>query len=153
MGRTAVKNIMRKIRGMVGTGLTWAAAWIGLGAGLGAIAGFPLGSLFRLALSNSIGGFVAGASFALILSVAERKKTLNELSLKRVALWGAVGGLVVTSIPLAFGTPVAYLLGPLLINGGIGAGLASGSVIMARRADRRRLDPGLDPAVLSLGGE
>jgi len=148
-----MKRLLRKIRGIVGTGLTWAGAWIGLGAVLGVVAGFPLTSVFRLALSNSIGGFIAGASFALILSVAERKRTLDDLSLRRVALWGAVGGVVVTSIPLLFGTPLAFLLGPLLINGGIGASLASGSVVMARRADRKRLDSGLDPAMLSLGGE
>jgi len=148
-----MKRILRKIRGIIGNGLTWAAAWIGLGAGLGALAGFPLGSLFRLALSNSVGGFIAGASFALILSVAERKRTLEDLSLKRVALWGAIGGLVVTCIPLAFGAPLAFLMGPLVINGGIGAALASGSVAMAKRADRRRLDPGVESGVLSLEGD
>jgi len=145
-----MKRILRKIRGMIGTGLTWAAAWIGLGAVLGALAGFPMGSLFRLALSNSVGGFIAGASFALILSVAERRRTLEDLSLRRVALWGAIGGLVVTSIPLAFGAPLAFLMGPLVINGGIGAALASGSVVMAKRADRRRLDPGPEGGLLSL---
>ena len=145
-----MERILRRIRGIIGTGLTWAAAWIGLGAGLGALAGFPLGSLFRLALSNSVGGFIAGASFALILSLAERKRTLEDLSLKRVAMWGAVGGLVVTSIPLAFGAPLAFLMGPLVINGGIGAALASGSVAMAKRADRRRLDPGVEAGLLSL---
>jgi hypothetical protein len=146
-------RLLRRIRGIVGTGLTWAAAWIGLGGLLGAVAGFPLASLLRLALSNSIGGFIAGASFAVILSVAERKHTLADLSLKRVALWGAAGGILVTSIPLAFGAPLAFFLGPLVINGGVGAVLASGSVAMAKRADRRRLVPGAEDSLLSLEGD
>jgi len=147
-----MNQLLRRIRGIIGTGLTWAAAWIGLGAGLGALAGFPLTYLVRIALSNSVGGFIAGAAFATILSIAERKRTLGDLSLKRVALWGAAGGLLVTSIPLAFGAPVAFLLAPLLINGGIGATLATGSVVMARRADQRRLDPGAADSLLGMGG-
>jgi hypothetical protein len=144
-------GFLRRIRGIIGTGLTWAAAWIGLGAGLGALAGYPLTHLVRIALSNSVGGFIAGASFAVILSVAERRRTLRDLSLKRVALWGAIGGFLVTSIPLAFGAPVAFLLGPLVINGFIGAGLAAGSVAMARRSEERRLTPGAADPLLGMG--
>ena len=146
-------KLLRRARGIIGTGLTWAAAWIGLGGLLGAAIGFPLSSVFRMALSNSVGGFIAGASFAVILSIAERKHTLADLSLKRVALWGAAGGAMVTSIPLVFGAPLAFLLGPVIINGGVGAVLASGSVAMAKRADRRRLVPGLDESLLTLEGE
>jgi len=147
-----MNQLLRRIRGIIGTGLTWAAAWIGLGAGLGALAGFPLTYLVRIALTNSVGGFIAGTAFATILSIAERKRTLGDLSLKRVALWGAAGGVLVTSMPLAFGAPVAFLLGPLLINGGIGATLATGSVVMARRADQRRLDPGATDSLLGIEG-
>lgn len=148
-----MKRLLRRIRGIIGTGLTWAAAWIGLGAGIGALAGYPLTYLVRIALSNSVGGFIAGSAFAVILSIAERKRTLADLSLKRVALWGAAGGLLVTSIPLAFGAPVAFLLGPLVINGGIGAGLATGSVFLARRDDSRRPPLGSPESRLRLEGE
>lgn len=135
-------RFLRRLRGIIGTGLTWAAAWIGLGAGLGALAGFPLTFLARIALTNSIGGFLAGATFAVILSIAERNRSLSDLSLKRVAGWGGVGGGLLSLIPMAFGMPLAYLLGPIVINGSIGAGLAVGSVILARRADARELTPG-----------
>ena len=147
-----MNRFLRRMRGIIGTGLTWAAAWIGLGAGIGALAGFPLTYLVRIALSNSIGGFIAGASFAVILSIAERRHTLDDLSLRRVALWGAAGGVLVTSIPLAFGAPLAFLLGPLVINGGIGAGLATGSVVMARRAEGRRFLAGPGEVPIKLGG-
>ena len=146
-----MNGFLRRIRGIIGTGLTWAAAWIGMGAALGALAGYPLTYLFRIALSHSVGGFIAGASFAVILSVAERRRTLRELSLKRVAFWGALGGLGVTSIPLAFGAPLTFVLGPLVINGVIGAGMAAGSVAMARRSEGRRLNSGGADPLLGVG--
>lgn len=148
-----MNRLLKRVRGVLGTAFTWALAWVGLGAGLGALAGYPLSFLFRMALNSSAAGFVAGASFAVILSVAERNNSLEDLSLRRVAIWGAVGGLLVSVIPMAFGVPLPYLLGPLVINVGIGAGMASGSVVLARRAGDRRFIPGVNDPLLSLEGE
>jgi hypothetical protein len=106
-----------------------------------------------MALNNSVSGFIAGASFAVILSIAERHHSIEDLSLRRVGLWGAVGGLLLSLIPLAFGVPVPYLLGPLVINVGIGAGMASGSVALAKRADRHQLISGADDPLLRSGGD
>ena len=147
-----MERLFRRVRGIIGTGLTWAGAWIGLGAGIGLLAGFPFPQIVQIALTNSIGGFLAGATFATILSVAERKQSLANLSLRRVALWGAAGGGFLSLIPMAFGMPLAYLLGPLVINGGIGAGLATGSVILARRAEARELMPGDEDTLLGVEG-
>ena len=147
-----MKRLLERARGVLGTALTWAAAWVGLGIGIGALVGFSLRYIVPLALNNAVGGFIAGASFAVILSIAERHKSLEDLSLRRVAMWGAVGGLLLSCIPLAFGVPLAYLLGPLVINMGIGAGMASGSVALAKRAEDRQLVPGRDP-LLSLKGD
>ena len=148
-----MNRLLKRIRGIVGTGVTWALAWVGLGAVVGALVGYPVGFLFRIALSNSVSGFLAGSAFAAILSVAERKRTLEGLSLKRVALWGAIGGGLLSFLPMAYGVPLAYLLGPLLINGGIGAGMAAGSVALARRAEDRRLLRGAGDPLLSLEGD
>jgi len=114
--------------------------------------GYDLNFLFQLAMNNSVAGFIAGTAFAVILSVAERNHSLEDLSLRRVALWGAAGGLLVSLIPLAVGIPLTYLLGPLVINAGIGAGMAGGSVAMAKRAEAR-LITGADSALLGLEGE
>ena len=145
-----MNRILKRVRGVLGTAFTWAIGWVGLGAGIGALAGFPLSYLLRMALNSSVAGFIAGASFAVILSFAERNHTLEDLSLRRVALWGAVGGLILSVIPMAFGVPVPYLLGPLVINSGIGAAMASGSVVLARRDVNRRFIPGANEALLSL---
>jgi hypothetical protein len=148
-----MERFLKRIRGIIGTGVTWALAWVGLGAVVGALVGYPVSFLFRIALSNSVSGFLAGAAFAGILSVAERKRTLESLSLKRVALWGAIGGGLLSFIPMAYGVPLAYLLGPLVINAGIGAGMAAGSVAMARRAEDRRIVAGPNDPLLGFEGD
>lgn len=148
-----MNRLLKRIRGVLGTAATWALAWVGLGAGIGALAGYNLSVLIQMALNSSVAGFIAGASFAVILSVAERNQSLEDLSLRRVALWGAVGGLLLSVIPMAFGVPVAYLLGPLVINAGIGAGMASGSIVIARRGGVRRFIPGAAESMLGLEGE
>ena len=148
-----MKKLLERVRGVLGTAFTWAVAWTGLGVAFGALAGVQLSFWVPMALNGAAAGFIAGASFAVILSVAERKNTLEGLSLRRVALWGAVGGLLLSFIPMAFGVPVPYLLGPLVINTGIGAGMATGSVFLARRAEGRRLVAGLDDPLLSLEGD
>jgi hypothetical protein len=117
------------------------------------LAGFELSYLLRMALNSSVAGFFAGASFAVILSIAERNHSLKDLTLRRVALWGAGGGLLLSFIPLAFGIPLSYLLGPLVINVGIGAGMAAGSVAMAKRAEDRQLIPGPENPLLGLEGD
>lgn len=148
-----MNRILQRIRGVVGTGLTWAAAWVGLGAGIGALAGLDLQFILQIALGNSVSGFLAGSAFAGILSVAERNHSLEELSLKRVAIWGALGASALTLLPLAYGVPVGYLLAPILINGTIGAGMAAGSVAMARRAEDRRLQSRPADPLLGFDGE
>jgi len=148
-----MKRLFQRLRGIIGTGLTWAAAWVGLGAGIGVLSGMEMGFILRLALGNSVSGFLAGASFAVILSVAERNHSLEELSLKRIALWGAVGAAGLSLLPLAYGVPIAYLFTPILINGGIGAGMATGSVAMARRAEDRQLTSGPSDPLLSFDGD
>jgi hypothetical protein len=110
---------------------------MGLSAGIGALVGYDLPFLLRMAMNNSVAGFLAGTAFAAILSIAERNHSLEDLSLRRIALWGAGGGLALSFIPLVIGVPLAYLLGPLVINAGIGAGMATGSVALARRAEDR----------------
>lgn len=147
-----MKRLLRRIRGVIGTAAIWAVSWVGLGAGIGALAGFEFGTILRIALSNLVGGFLAGATFAVILSVTERNRSLEDLSLKRVALWGAAGGMLLSLIPIAYGFPVAYLLGPLVINGGIGAGMAAGSIVMARRNENRQLGSGRDGPLMGLKG-
>ena len=95
-------------------------------------------------------GFIMGGAFAGILSLTERHRRLQDLSLRRVALWGALGGLVfLGGAALVFRPPepMGWLILPILT-----AGLGSGSVALAKRADRKLIE-GEDDPVLSLEGD
>jgi hypothetical protein len=134
-----MKGFLRRLRGIVGTGLTWAFGWTVINTGLILLSGLPLRFVGAVALSNLFQGFLAGGTFAVILSIAERRRSLEDLSLKRTALWGGIGGILLrlAAIPLILpvGIPLPNIFIPLVIDGLTGAGLASGSVALARRAD------------------
>lgn len=151
------KGILRRLRGIVGTGLIWAVGWAGINLGLGVaviLMGTPLGNLSPIVLAGIIQGFFAGSAFAVILSITERRHALDELSLQRVALWGGIGGMILLLPAIPFlvpiGSPMNTILVPLVIDGLIGAGFASGSVALARRGDKE-LTEGEDPALMLEG--
>ena len=150
-----MKGLLRRLRGILGTGLTWAVGWTGVTVALNLVGGVPLHFLGQLVLSGMVRGFVAGGAFAVILSIAERRHTLEDLSLRRVALWGGIGGgfLFLSAVPflLSLGFPVGGVLAPLVANSLIGAGFASGSVALARREDSRLIEGEDEPAFLIEG--
>jgi len=162
-GGVFVKGFLRRLRGIFGTAIIWAFGWSGVSALLGLLIGLPNGIPLRLigpiALSGSFLGFIAGGSFAVLLSVLERRRTLDQLSLWRVALWGGIGGMALLFLAaprlVAAGIPLgqvltSYLL-PLAVNGLLGAGFAAGSVALARREDTRLIEG--DDSALMLEGE
>jgi hypothetical protein len=115
---------------------------------VGLQAGFGFPDLAGAAISGIVFGFVAGSSFAVILSLTERRRRLDQLSLKRVALWGGIGGaalsLFFAPYFLGAGFPLGLLITtyfvPLGITGLLGAGFASGSVALARRAGPKLIE-------------
>lgn len=165
-----MKGFLRRLRGIVGTGLTWAIGWAGSTTVFSVILGTPLSRLAGVAATGAIFGFIAGGTYAVILSIAERRHSLADLSLRRVALWGGIGGvaLVLGFAPEFLGSGMSlqemvnsYFI-PLVLNGLLGAGFASGSVALARRSDTKLIegeeDPllnleGEDEPLLTLGGE
>ena len=148
---------LKRLRGAVGMGLTWAAAWSVVGAvaglvstakvaGLGFGAGvMAFGVLFSVVLFGSI-GLIGGVAFSVVLGLAERNRSLNEMSLLRFAAWGAVAAaLVPLTAALMF---EGFTLSAVLAIGGwssLGVASATGSLALARRADRV-LEPGDDVA-------
>lgn len=156
-----MKKWLRRIRGAIGMGLTWAAGWFGAGlilllvVGVGA-ADVPFPLFFGLL------GFLAGATFSGVLGIVEGRRRFDQMSLPRFAGWGALGGLLLSGIlVLAAGLGGEFLvLGPLFALAG--AGSAAGTLALARRAEERQLldanadaaQPGLteDEARELLGG-
>ena len=57
-----MKRWLKRVRGAVGLGLTWAVVWFGVGAVLDMLSGAPLnGALLANALQAAVLGFLGGA--------------------------------------------------------------------------------------------
>ena len=145
-----MKGFLRRLRGIIGTGLTWAVGWMGL-IGLVvfpvlALLGNPVSADFGLYLKNvlivGVGGFITGTAFGVVLTALEHRKKLQDLSLLRIAIWGGIGGLVLAAIngPAANGS----FVGPIIVFTILGVGSATGSVALAKKAHQKDLIEGED---------
>ena len=92
-----MRRWLRKLRGIVGIGAIWGVPAAAVGAIGGIVAsvfgGGPLlGSV--AAGSLTVGGLflLLGSGFATVLTLIEGNRTLEELSPRRAALWGALAG-------------------------------------------------------------
>lgn len=133
-----MKKWLRRLRGAIGMGLTWGAAWFGAGlvlllfVGVGA-ADVPFPLFFGFL------GFLAGATFSGILGIFARRRRFDEMSLPRFAGWGALGGLLLSGVVALAAGPGAELLvvGPVFATAG--AISAAGTLALARRGEEREL--------------
>lgn len=140
-------NFLRTIRGLLGVGVTWGALWGAIGAGIGFVLGvvdpnawFLANPIAEWALGMGLYGFVSGVGFGSLLSLSEGAKRIQELSLRRVALWGILGS---AAVPLLFGalgtfqagTSVMQVVGAIFVTGFLGGTFATGAIAIARRAE------------------
>ena len=147
-----MKRWLKRIRGAVGMGLTWAVAWAVVGAIFGSAVIGGTDAAMRL-FEFGVSGFIGGAFFSTVLGIAEGRRRFDQMSLPRFAAWGAVGGLLLSMFVFAAElgqTDLRFLMVlPLL-----GAGSAAGSLALARRAeDRELLEHGADVADIGLTEE
>ena len=149
----------RRVRGALGMGVTWAIGWALFGLLIGVTSllfpDLPWWDAFFRSFDAplpalAMPGFIGGVLFSAVLGIAGRRHTFEELSLPRVAAWGAVGGLALGLVPAALvlvglGTPRADLVlwqvtaatcGPSVL---LGAASAAGSLALARQAERQAL--------------
>ena len=96
-----MRQRLRRIRGAVGIGSTWAVAWGGAGAIMSLVILLVTGSRpdppFPLMLGAF--GFVAGVIFSGVLGFVEGHRRFDEMSIPRFAAWGsAVGFLLVRDL-------------------------------------------------------
>jgi hypothetical protein len=146
-------RLLQRLRGLLGVGVTWGALWSLIGGGIGIVIGVLRPEVWQWSnpilewgLGMGLYGVVSGIGFGTLLTLREGRKTLSDLSLRRVAKWGVLGA---AAVPLLFGalgtfgvgTGVADVLGAMLVTGSLGGIFAPASVAMARRAE------------LSAGGE
>ncbi len=97
----------------------------GIGAGLGK-------EIINAAVPMGVTGLLCGLGFGSLLAFAERRKTILDLSLARVAIWGVLGSAVIPVLTLSFEL--------IVITAPLGALFASASVVIARKAERRESD-------------
>lgn len=134
---------LRVIRGMVGTGLTFAAgigvigSLIGL---IGVLAGeLSAGELLAIVARTSVVAFIVGVAFSAVLATSARGLPFQKLSLRLVTSLGAAVGLLyflliaISGLKVWSVTDAIANLAILLL---LGAGSAAGTLILARRAGR-----------------
>lgn len=153
-----MKNWLRRIRGAVGMGLTWAVEWALFGILIGVASKlFPFlpwwDAFFKIfdapLPAFAIPGFIGGIIFSVVLGVAGRRRRFHELSLPKFTAWGAVGGLLLSLVPAAMvfvgfaeinpGYPgvwqlTAFISTPLTL---MSAASAAGSLKLAQMGERR----------------
>lgn len=140
-------TLFRRLRGLIGVGVTWGALWAGIGAGIGVVIGIVNPYAWRFtnpilewAFGMGVYGAVSGVGFGVLFSLKEGRKMLLDLSLKRVALWGLLGSAAVPAVFamlgwLPVGTPIVDIAQAMLVTGFLGGTFAPGAVGIARRAE------------------
>ena len=129
---------MRRIRGAIGMGFTWGAAWAGAGIALAVVTRFQADAPFPLVFG--VLGFFAGVVFSGLLALTEGRRRWDQMSLPRFAGWGALGGLLLAAVfakAASLGWADVLVVAPTFAAAC--AVCASGSLAVARRAVRWEL--------------
>lgn len=153
-----MKKWLRRIRAAVTMGLLWAVPWAVVAVLIGLVVD-PNESMDEMWwVIGAYPGFLGGVLFSVVLAIAERRRSLSELSIRRFGAWGAAAGLVIGVLPFMLGTPSADLdvarlatvvMGSFTLMSALSA---AGSLALARRGGERKLiDAGADASDARLG--
>ena len=141
---------LRKFRGMLGIGTLWGLIGSVVGGIGGLISGIVGGGSFPGTVATGmfwVGsvGFLLGSGFAGVLMVMERRRTLEELTPGRAAIWGALAGAAVPAVGILISVGLSgsvLSLSELVVvglaaagsYGALTAGLAAGTLALAKKA-------------------
>lgn len=152
-----MRKWLRRIRGALGMGLTWAVAWAIVGGGVMEGIVDPDGKILDMwPQTLAIPGFVGGVVFSMLLWMAEGRRRFDELSLPRFGALGAASGVLLGALAVAAGAApgaplwlrAAVIIGPVTL---LNAASAAGTLALARRGRKRELvDAGADTADVGL---
>ena len=143
-----MKTWIRKLRGIVGIGAVWGIPFMTLGFAIGVLAVIgdvlPLSQLAPVILRFGVLGFLLGGGFAGVLTLADGRKTFEELTPGRAALWGALtGASLITVWGLywmgvdGFDVTLARWVSVTGVYAALTAGLGAGTVALAKRDPAR----------------
>lgn len=137
---------LKRIRGAVGTAIMWATGWAAIGAisGLGLFLFWPTPVGFEIVAWQALGwawvGFVAGGAFSTVLNLVDGRRTFDQLSVARMAAWGATGG-VLLGVSLGISVwarqPTLLIALNMATVTPLSAACAAGSLALARGVDDR----------------
>jgi hypothetical protein len=135
-----VPKLLQRIRGAIGMGVIWALAWGAVGGVprwvFGVYTDAPLGLVF------AVFGFIAGVTFSALLVLMEGRRRFDEMSIPRFALWGGMGGLLLSSVMVRLAGSWAEVIAIPTTFAVACAVCASGTLALARRAATRELPAG-----------
>ena len=134
---------------MIRSAVTWAVGWTGLtlcltGIQLSTISvHLPRWFWLTFITRQAIVGGINGAVFAAALIFIGRRRTFASLGIGRVALCGAIGGVVFPLIgialipaPVRVAITLSQLLAIIGVSAATGAVIGGGSLLLARRAPK-----------------
>lgn len=129
-------SILRRACGVLGIAASWSIVWAAVFAALGSVIwmtrpqDFDAGeSLLVVAGFSAVVGFASGTVYGVILALVERRRTITELAIPRVCVWGALAS-AVWPVLITAKTSMVVVLCPL------GAICAVAAVALVRRAER-----------------
>jgi len=163
-----MRPILRKLRGALGTALTWAVVWAVGGFAFATLLyvradGFGYGPFWEFALGAALTlglwGLTSGALFSGALTTFHRRRALGELEPAIVGLWGGVAGcLGVIVVAIASNEPldvssleaVGLTAAAALVWGGVGMATAVGTVRLAQELESSNPRPTMTIIVVCL---
>ncbi len=94
---------LRRLRGVIGMGITWAAGWALIGILMIPARTFAPGQFFQVfdapPPALAVPGFVGGVLFAIVVGIAGKRRRFSQLSLPTFTAWGALGGVLLSLVP------------------------------------------------------
>ena len=140
-----MRPVVRQLRSAFVIATSWGALWAAIGVSvtllLAVVRPQEIGAdegPGKVAAVLGLVGFLSGLGFAGLLCFAEKGQRFSELSMRRIALWGFIGG---AAIPALVGADI----GEGWITGILGAIFAAGSLALARQVRSLATDPSALP--------
>lgn len=132
---------VRRIRAAIGMGLIWAFGWFGAGLLLLLVVGLDAADV-PFPLGFAALGFLAGATFSVVLGIVERRRRFDQLTLPRFAAWGALGGMLMSGVfillvALSGDAPPEILVVAPVFSVAASAS-AAGTLALARKGDEQK---------------
>jgi hypothetical protein len=141
-----MRAVFKRIGRAAAMGVAWAVVWAPIAVLIGTTIIDPDNSMDEMwPVVGAYPGFLCGVIFLALLGLAERGRSIDQVSLSRAAAWGALAGVVVGIFPFTIGTPTSTIplwqLGLSVIGSFtvMSALSAIASVLLARVAKKRQL--------------